>query len=74
MNQEQIDVINITQEVMRSVVLSLLALNPDAMPTVAKGLLGSAQNPQLSPMARQMLEDLAAGVEMLASVAQSRRQ
>lgn len=67
MNQQQIDVINLVQEVLRAVVISTCAINRDAMPAIAKALSASASNPGASPMAAKMLADLAAGMEMLES-------
>jgi hypothetical protein len=65
MNQEQIDVINIVQEVLRATVISLGAMNPQAIGLVARGMRGAAQEGKLSPMAAQMLADLATGLEMI---------
>ena len=73
MKQDQLDVINIVQEVLRCVVISTCAVNPDAVPRVSKALRASASRPDASPMAARMLEDLATGLEMIES-AKARRQ
>jgi hypothetical protein len=73
MNQEQIDIVNLVQEVLRGVLVSACALNPDALPRVAQGLRAAATRPGASPMAAHMLADLATGLEMLES-AQRRKQ
>jgi photosystem II stability/assembly factor-like uncharacterized protein len=64
MNQEQLDVINTVQEVMRSLTLALCATNPEAMPRIAYALRAAAAASTASPMAAVMLNDLAKGVEL----------
>lgn len=63
MNQEQLDVLNTVQEVLRVFTLSIGALNPEAMPKVAYALRAASADQKVSPMAGAMLEDLAKGVE-----------
>lgn len=65
MNQEQMDVLNTVQETLRMVVLSLGTMNPQAMPKVAYALRAAAADGKVSPMACQMLDDLAEGIELL---------
>jgi hypothetical protein len=65
MNKEQLEVLNITQEVLRHFLLAVGTLNPQAMPKVALALRAGAAAGHASPMASRMLEDLAAGAEKL---------
>lgn len=65
MTEEQLEVLNITQEVLRGLTTTLLALNPEALPRIASGLGAFAGAPGLSPIARSMLQDLAAGVALI---------
>lgn len=64
MNQEQLDVLNTVQEVLRMVTVSMCALNPEAMPRVAHALRAASADQKVSPMACAMLDDLAKGVEL----------
>jgi hypothetical protein len=70
MNQEQLDTVNLVQEVLRGVLISVCAINPAGLPAVARGLRASAQRPGASPMAATMLADLASGLEMIESAQQ----
>lgn len=62
MNQEQIDVLNITQQVLRNLVVSLIALNPERASQVGSLLQAAAVESHTEPMASKMLQDLADGV------------
>jgi hypothetical protein len=73
MKKDQLEVLNLVQEVLRGVVISTMAVNPEALPRVAQGLRATASRPGASPMAAKMLEDLATGLEMIES-ARSRKQ
>jgi len=64
MNQDQLDVLNITQEVLRRLLLAMGTMNPQAMPRVALALRAASADGRSSPMASQMLADLAEGAEM----------
>lgn len=66
MTKEQLEVLNITQEVLRHLTLSLGALNPQATPQAAYALRAAAASQTVSPMASKMLDDLAVGLEMVA--------
>lgn len=65
MTKEQLEVLHITQQVLRSMLVSLGALNATAMPTVALALRAASVHEDLLPTSRQMLGDLATGIEML---------
>lgn len=65
MTEDQIEVINITQQVLRALTTTLLALNPEAIDRVARGLQAHAAAPGLSPVASSMIADLAAGVALI---------
>lgn len=60
----QLQVLEITQEVLRGLVIALTHdLPPGYVQTVAARLQGWSQREDLSPHARSMLSDLAEGVE-----------
>ena len=65
MTADQIATLNITQQVLRSVLVALAAQHPAAMPHVAHALRAASLQPALEPIARQMLGDLADGLDML---------
>lgn len=65
MNEQQIEVLEITQQVMRAMLVALGALNPAAMSAVGHALRTASLHEDLSPNARVSLSDLADGVEML---------
>lgn len=64
MNNDQLETLNTTQEVLRMLTLALCATNPSAMPKVAHALRAAEADPRVSPMAAAMLGDLAKGVEL----------
>lgn len=70
MNQEQLEVINIVQEVLRCIVISAIALNPTERARFAGALQTMSGGPALSPMAQRMLQDLAEGAAMISSAGQ----
>lgn len=73
MNKEQIDVLNITQEVLRGVVASFMALQPEKTDALSTMLQASAEHPDLSPVAQTMLRDLAQCPAMFAAAGQRRQ-
>lgn len=68
MNKEQLEVLNVTQEVLRGVVMAFIALQPEKTAELSAMLAASAHHPQISPMAQAMLANLAQGPAMFASV------
>lgn len=65
MNESEIEILNITQQVLRQLMLALAAANKSDLAVIG-GLLEDAANmTTLDPMARHMLADLAAGATML---------
>lgn len=66
MNEEQADVLNVTQQVLRHLVISLLAATGGDPKALSGLLLSASADPALEPIARRMLGDLADGVNMLA--------
>lgn len=73
MNQEQIDVLNITQQTLRGVVMGLLAMQPGRAAAVSEALQAFAEHPGIEPMAKRMLIDLATGVGAVASASEPRQ-
>lgn len=64
MTAEQIEVLNVTMEVLGPLVLSLGLANKEALPRVGQFLKGFAALPNTSPAAADMLRTLVAGVEV----------
>lgn len=73
MTEEQIEVINVVQEVLRGVVISALALNRTEAQRFAGALQANAVGPAISPMAERMLLDLAAGVAQIEGAGRARQ-
>lgn len=75
MNKEQMEVLNVVQEVLRGVVISLGALNPNEIAKVAHGLNAFATNQKaaIEPESRAMLADLARGIGMISSAGQTKQ-
>ncbi len=73
MNQEQLDVLNIVQEVLRSFTMSVIAANPAGKEALSATLAAAAEHPGLSPIAQTMLRDLAAGPAMLEAASRPRQ-
>lgn len=67
MNNEQAELLNIIQQVLRGVVTAAGALNPDRTAELSATLAAFASNSDIDPTARAMLQDLAQGPGMLAS-------
>ncbi len=65
MNKESMEVLNIVQQVLRHLLISLAAGNKTNLGNIGALLEVSATNTALEPMARQMLADLAAGAVAL---------
>ncbi|WP_130106985.1 hypothetical protein [Iodobacter fluviatilis] len=65
MTQDQLDQLNTTQEVLRGLMQSLAIASGVNTLDLARLLKASAQHTGLSPMAQQMLQDLACGAETL---------
>jgi hypothetical protein len=66
LDAKQLEVLEITQEVLRGAVIALMHDLPhDYVRTVAARLQGWSQRDDLSPQARAMLSDLAEGVERI---------
>lgn len=73
MNDEQIATLNVTQQVLRGLVMSLLALNRAEIARVADALQAFAHAPGIEPTAANMLKDLAGGVSALSSVGKAKQ-
>lgn len=61
MTQPELDILNITQQVLRHLMLALAASNQADLGKIGAVLESAAANQSLEPMAQQMLADLAAG-------------
>lgn len=67
MTEESIQVLNITQQVLRGMLISLAAGNKSNLGDIGNALEAFAANDALDPMAKQMLADLASGATGLYS-------
>ena len=61
MTQPELDILNITQQVLRHLMLALAASNQADLGKIGAVLESAAANQSLEPMAQRMLADLAAG-------------
>jgi hypothetical protein len=68
----QMDTLNIVQEVLRGVVLSVIAASPQGKEAFS-AMLAATATPNLSPTAQTMLRDLAAGPTMLEALGRPRQ-
>ena len=73
MNQEQIDVLNVVQQVLRMFTMSVIAANPAGKEALSATLAVAAEHPGLSPIAQTMLRNLAAGPAMLEAASRPRQ-
>ena len=73
MTKEQIEVLNITQEVLRAVVMAVGATNPGTLAELSASLQAFAGAPGISPPAARMLEDLAKGPGAVATAGKPRQ-
>jgi len=61
------EMLNIIQEVLRGIVIGMVALDPRKLPDVAQLLRACAAREEIDPVSRHMLDDLAKGLELLGS-------
>lgn len=67
MTDEQMQVLTITQQVLKAVTTTLLAMNPAEIPRIARALQAFAGAPGIEPMAKEMIANIAQGVAVLAA-------
>lgn len=73
MTKEQAEVLNIVQEVLRGVVISVGAVAPEKLAELSASLQAFASAPGISPTSAGMLKDLAEGPGMFATLGQKRQ-
>ncbi len=73
MKKAQMEVLNVTQQVLRIAMVSLAASCKADASVLAQALEGAATQRTLDPMAREMLADLASGITLI-SAANIRKQ
>ena len=73
MTQEQIDVLNIVQQVLRHVLISVAATDPTKTAALSTMLAAAAVDTRLEPVSCQMLGDLSQGLAVLSSMGQTRQ-
>jgi hypothetical protein len=62
------ELLNIIQPVLRGIVLAIVSTDPGKLAVVSKTLLAVSNIQPIDERSRQMLADLAAGLEMIAAV------
>jgi hypothetical protein len=67
MNNEQAQILNTVQQVMRGLVASLVAVHPEKAAELSTTLAAFAEQPNLETAARNMLLDLSQGAAILVS-------
>lgn len=65
--QRQLETLQIMQETLRAIVITITALHPDSAEEIASMLGTFAKHERLHPISRKMLEDLARGPSVIAS-------
>lgn len=73
MNKEQLETLNVVQQVLRHVLISISAVDPTKTAALATMLAAAATSPKIEPMSRSMLEDLAGGIGMIASAGKTQQ-
>ncbi len=73
MNKEQLEILNITQEVLRGLVMAVGATSPEKLAELSASLQAFSQAPGISPISAQMLQDLAKGPGVFASAGKPRQ-
>lgn len=73
MNRDQLEVLNIVQQTLKGVLLSIAASNPAQKVALATNLQAFAQHPGLDPISRKMVSDLALGLTVAASAGQPKQ-
>jgi hypothetical protein len=73
MTNEQLQTLNITQQVLRHVLVAVAAAHPGQTAVLATTLAAASGNRSLDPLAQQMLGDLAEGLGMLASASHQKQ-
>ena len=64
LDEQHVELLQIVQEVLRGMTVSLARLSPNAAPAFAAALQQQAHDGGYGPTAVQLLEDLAAGLEL----------
>lgn len=73
MKKDQAEVLNIVQQVLRHVLISVAATDPTKTEVLSTTLAAAATNTAIDPQARLMLLDLCDGVTMLSSAGKTRQ-
>lgn len=67
MNEQQIEVLNIVQEVLRGAIIALAVANKSNLGDLSRALHAAAANGALDPASAHMLADLAMGAHVMHS-------
>ena len=73
MTKDQMEVLNIVQQVLRSTLVCIAASEPAKTEALSTTLAAAATNTRLEPQARQMLLDLSQGMNVISSVGKTRQ-
>lgn len=65
MTKDQQQLLNITQQVLRSALIAIAAASKANLSEASTLMAASAKHPQIDPIAREMLQDLSVGFGML---------
>ncbi len=73
MKKDQMEVLNVIQQVLRHVLVSVSATDPTKTEVLATMLSAAATSPKIEPQSRLMLLDLAEGLNVVASLGKTRQ-
>ena len=73
MKKEQLEVLNVMQQVLRHVLISVAATDPTKTEVLATMLSAAATSPKIEAQSRLMLLDLAEGLNVIASIGKTRQ-
>ena len=73
MKKDQLEVLNVMQQVLRHVLISIAATDPTKTEVLANALSAAATNVRIEPQSRVMLLDLADGMNMISSAGHPRQ-
>lgn len=73
MKKDQMEVLNVMQQVLRHVLISVAASDPSKTEVIATMLSAAATNSRIEPQSRVMLLDLAEGMNVIASAGKTRQ-
>ena len=73
MKKDQMEVLNVIQQVLRHVLISVAATDPTKTAALGAMLSAAATNSQIEPQSRLMLLDLAEGMNVISAAGKTRQ-